>query len=35
MLAVVKSKPEIGIETKGVPEPDNIKKDQVMVEFEA
>jgi len=35
MLAVVKSKPEIGVEIKEVPEPDNIKKDQVLVEVNA
>lgn len=35
MLAVVKSKPEIGIEIREVPEPDIIKKDQVIIEVKA
>lgn len=34
MLAIVKSKPEVGIEVMEIPEPD-IKKDQVMIEVKA
>ena len=34
MLAVVKSKPEVGIEIMEVPEPD-VKKDQVLIEVKA
>ena len=34
MLAVVKNKPEVGIEVMEIPEP-NINKDQVMIEVKA
>ena len=34
MLAVVKNKPEVGIEIMEVPEPE-IKKDQIMIEVKA